>query len=119
MRKTLLIALFVMMPMTAWGGDASKVNEQKIAEEDICMAQAEYSEAKDAFYSRTGGMTDMNSNQARYATDYKRKRLRYGQVLQRFSQQNGKEFDGICTRSGQVMHIKNATPAARAKAPSQ
>lgn len=115
----LLIALIVLLPITASAGNNGKVEELKAAEEDICMAQAEYSEAKTLFYSETSGMVDMNSPEARYYRDYQRKRLRYGQLLQRFAQQFGKQFDAICTASGKVYRPTKAEKEAldRAMAP--
>lgn len=115
MRK-LLIALIVLMPITASAGNTTKVDELQAAEEDICIAQAEYSEAKTLFYSETSGMVDMNSPQARLATDYKRKRLRYGQLLQRYYQKYGKQFDGFCTASGSVYHLTEAEKEAISRA---
>lgn len=119
--RRLLIGLIMLAPVAAWGGNASKADGQQAAEEDICMAKAEYAEAKNVFYSETNGMVDMNSYQARYLNDYKRKRLRYGQLLQRYSKEYGKEFDGICTVNGVVYHPTKAEKEAvdRAMAPSQ
>ncbi|UFS69466.1 hypothetical protein LPW11_16390 [Geomonas sp. RF6] len=110
--RRLVIGLIILVPVMAWGGNTSKTDEQQAAEEDICVAKAEYADAKNLFYTQTSGMVDMNSYQAQYLMDYKRKRLHYGQLLQRYSKKFGREFDGICTASGKVYHPTEAEKEA-------